>query len=277
MNGETKYSVLLPVYIKDNPEWFRIAVDSMINQTLPPDEIVIAIDGPLTDELDEVIKQYEADRDLFSIYRYEVNEGLGSTLRKTVPLCRNEYIARMDADDYSLPERCEIQINYLNEHPEVGVVGSNISEFIDVMENVVSIRKVPEKHEEIVKFAKRRSPVNHPTLVYKKSDILKVGNYGQYKSAEDYEFVVRMLQGGIIFHNIDKILLNMRVSMDLHKRRGGIKHFKTMYHVQKSFLKTGFYPSKFHFIVGMTPYAISCLSPNKLRSLIYANLLRKKV
>jgi len=270
----TKYSVLLPVYISDNAEWFRVAIESMKNQTLPPDEIVIAVDGSVAKEIDEVISEYEVDKNLFSIYRYKINEGLGSTLRKTVPLCRNEYIARMDADDYSLPERCEMQINFLNNHPDIGVVGSHVSEFFNGIDNIVSIRKVPSDHDEIVKFAKRRSPINHPTIVFRKTDILRVGNYSDLIVAQDYELIVRMIQGGIKLHNINISLMKMRIDKHMYKRRGGRMRIKAMYYVQKGFIQNGFYSSKMEFYIGFVPYLFAYLLPGGVRKFIWNRLLR---
>ena len=273
----TKYSVLLPVYAKDNPEWLRIAIDSMVNQTLPPDEIVIAVDGPVTDELAFVIKEYEANEDLFNICWFEENEGLGATLRKTVPLCRNEYIARMDADDYSIPVRCEIQMKYLNEHKDVGVCGSYISEFIDDMDNIVAIRKVPSNHDEIVKFSKRRCPTNHPTLICKKTDIIDAGNYNsEINGPSDYEIIVRMIQNGTKIHNINKPLLNFRANENMYKRRGGIAQLKMIYKVQRSFYASGFHSTRFIFYLRFLPYVFSCFAPNWMRKLIYMKLLRSK-
>jgi glycosyltransferase involved in cell wall biosynthesis len=272
---EKKYSVLLPVYHKDNPEWLKTAIDSMVCQTLPPEEIVIAVDGPIGGELEEVIQKYEKNNALFSVYRFENNEGRGLISRKAVPLCRNEYIARMDADDYSHPERCETQINYLLEHKEVRAVGCNINEFIGEVDNVVSSRKVPESHDEIVKFAKRRMPVNHVTLIYMKSDVLKAGNYSDLRSAEDYEFVVRMIRHGINFHNIDYPYVNMRINDELFKRRGGMRYLKTIYGIKKGFLKSGFY-SRIDFLFGIIPNLIVCLSPNFVRNFVYRKFLREK-
>jgi glycosyltransferase involved in cell wall biosynthesis len=272
---ELKYSVLLPVYIKDNPEWFRIAVESMVNQTLPPDEILIAADGPVTEELEEIIRGYEANTELFTVLRYDVNVGRGALSKKVVPLCRNEYIARMDSDDYSLPGRCEAQMKFLAAHPDIGVCGTYMNEFIGGIENVVSRRKVPETHEEILRFAKRRFPVNNPTLIYRKSDILAAGNYSDLRNIEDYDMIIRMLHHGVKMHNIPHPYFHQRVTGDLFKRRGGLKYLKTIHGIYKSFLKIGFY-TKFDYVMSIIPYVIICVVPNWARSLIYKKILRRR-
>jgi glycosyltransferase involved in cell wall biosynthesis len=272
---ELKYSVLLPVYIKDNPEWFRIAVDSMVNQTLPPDEIVIAADGPVTDELEEIIREYERNGDLFTVLRYDANAGRGALSRKVVPLCRNEYIARMDSDDYSLPGRCEAQMKYLSEHKDIGVCGTYVNEFIGDIDNVVSMRAVPENHDEILRFAKRRFPVNNVTLILRKSDVLAAGNYSELRNIEDYELIVRMLHKGVKMHNIPQPYVNARISADMFKRRGGLAYLKTIHGIYKGFLKSGFY-TKTDFVLSMIPYIIICIVPNWARDLIYKKILRRR-
>ena len=275
-SNNRNYSVLLPVYMNDRPEWFRVAVDSMVNQTLLPQEIVIAIDGPVTEELSGVIRKYEENKELFSVYRFEKNEGRGATSRKTIPLCRNDYIARMDADDYSLPERCEKQMDYLAAHPEVGVIGSYVSEFHGDMENINTTRTVPESHDEIIKYAKKRQPVNHPSLIYKKSAVIDAGNYGTSPGIEDYDIIVRMIQHGVIFHNITESLVHMRTGNGLHRRRGGIGHLRIRYRVMHGFFKSGFYTSRMEFLYRFLPYAVVCLMPNWVRGLVYGGLLRKR-
>ena len=274
--GSKNYSVLLPVYKNDRPEWFRVAVDSMVKQTLPPEEIVIAVDGPVTEELDEVIREYERNTRLFSVYRFEKNEGRGAISRKSIPLCRNEYIARMDADDYSLPERCEKQMKYLARHPEVGAIGSFISEFVGEMDNIVTVRTVPETHAEIIQYAKKRQPVNHPSLIYKKSEVMAAGSYRDLPSIEDYDVIVRMLQNGTRFHNFPQSLVHMRVSGALYKRRGGTAQLKTRYRVMKGFRESGFYATGVELFCSFLPYAAMCLLPNGGRVMVYKAVLRKK-
>jgi glycosyltransferase involved in cell wall biosynthesis len=272
---ELKYSVLLPVYIKDSPEWFRVAVDSMVNQTLPPEEIVIAADGPVTDELEQIIREYELNRELFTVLRYDVNVGRGALSKKVIPLCRNEYIARMDSDDYSLPERCEAQMKFLSEHRDIGVCGTYVNEFIDDINDVVSMRAVPESHEEILRFAKRRFPVNNVTLILRKSDVLASGNYSELRNIEDYELIGRMLHKGVRMHNIPQPYVNARISADMFKRRGGLAYLKQINQIYKGFLKIGFY-TKVDYVMSIIPYVIICIVPNWARGLIYKKILRKR-
>lgn len=269
-----KYSVLMPLYIKDNPDWFVESLESLLAQTVLADEIVIVCDGPVTAQLDEILDDYSARYSgLFRGNRREINIGLGRTLAEGVTLCRNELIARMDADDYSVPQRCEKQLRLLASHPEIDVVGSNVGEFIGSMDNVVARVVLPETSQQAETFAKRRCPVRHPTLMYRKSAVLKAGNYRDYRRAQDYDLMVHMLLSGSKIYNIQEELVYMRVSSDFYKRRGGWKYAKMFLRVKKGFYDEGFYSKKDLLISGVGNAAV-CLLPNSLRALFYQKCLR---
>lgn len=268
-----KYSVLLPVYHGDKPEFLKIAVDSMLCQTVAPDEIVIAIDGSIDSELASMIHEYKFKHDsLFNVYYYEANEGLAKLLNKALPLCRNEFIARMDADDYSVPERIEKQFSVLNKYPDIDIVGSNVDEFEGNTENVISRVLLPEMPCSVAKFAKRRCPVRHPALLYRKSDVLKVGSY-QAERVEDYDLIVRMIQNGLVVYNIQQSLVYVRISKDFYKRRGGWKYLRCIYTMKKFFLESGFL-SLGEFLFSFGGHAIIVLMPGCLRNFVYNKFLR---
>jgi glycosyltransferase involved in cell wall biosynthesis len=270
------YSVLIPLYRGDSAEALKIAVESMIKQTIKPDEIVIAVDGPIGPELDSIISEYERKNDkLFSVYRFSVNEGLGKLLNKALPLCRNEYIARMDADDYSCPERMEKQFAVLKTHPEIDIVGCNVDEFSGNTDNIVAHVVLPETPEAVRKFAKRRCPIRHPTLLYRKSDVLKAGNYSVQDHGQDYELIVRLLQHGFNVYNIQHSLVSMRISKDFYRRRGGLRYLMGIYTMKKNFLKIGFMSFK-DFIISFGGHALVIFMPAWLRGMVYNQFLRKK-
>ena len=124
-----KYSVLMSLYSKENPEYLRTAIDSIINQTVQPDEIVIVKDGPLTEELDKVVADYEQRYPLlFHIVVSESNIGLGKALNLGLNACRNELVARMDTDDIAKPERCEKQLQMFENNAELDLLGSAVSQ-----------------------------------------------------------------------------------------------------------------------------------------------------
>ena len=270
-----KYSVLMPLYKKDNIEWFQHALDSILCQTIAPSEIVITCDGPLPNDLENALQRnIEKTPDLYKIYRFKENVGLGIALSKGIELCSNELIARMDADDYAVIDRCEKQLKVFEKHPEYDVVGSNVEEFIDNLNNVVSHVVLPEKHDDIVTFAQKRCPIRHPALMYRKSSVLKAGNYRDYRHAQDYNLIVHMILSGAKIYNIQENLMYMRVSPDFYKRRGGWEQAKLVLRLKKEFYDYKFY-SIWDFLVSGVGNAVIALMPNKVRELFYKKLLRK--
>lgn len=194
-----KYSVLMSIYKNEKPDYFKISLDSMINQTIKPDEIVLVKDGPLTADLEKIIHDYQEKLpSLFVVVTLKKNVGLGLALNEGLKVCKNELVARMDTDDISLPSRCEKQLMVFKEYPNTSILGSNIDEFSEHPSEIVSSRVVPEEHKEIIKFSRMRNPFNHPTVMYKKKDILESGGYGDFRRNQDYELFVRMLNNGYL-------------------------------------------------------------------------------
>ena len=216
----TRYSVLMSVYSKEKPEYLTQALDSMINQTVAPDEIVLVEDGPLTESLYAVIENYKSSYpEMFNIVSLEQNGGLGNALNEGIRVCRNELIARMDTDDISKPERCEKQIAAFMDDPQLDIVGTQIDEFLETPKNIISSRVVPTSHEEIVTFSRRRSPFNHPTVMYRKSAVEKMGGYSAYSRKEDLDLFVRMVNEGCKAANLPESYLYYRCNVDNLQRR----------------------------------------------------------
>lgn len=271
-----EYSVLMSVYYKENPQYLNLSIESMLNQTISPNEFVLVEDGPLTSELEKVIEKHVSNNpNLFKIIKNKENLGLGLSLKKGINAAKNEWIARMDSDDYSVPTRCEQQLQFIEKNPEYEMVGSFESEFIDTINNVVSIHKVPKKAEQIKQFMHRRCAVLHPTVMYKKSAVIRSGNYRNVPLYEDYDLFSRMvLEYNIKTYNIQKSLYYIRTSPDFYKRRGGIKYAKTALNFKASLYKNG-YTSLSDFVISGFGQAFVCVLPNRLRKLFYERILRK--
>ncbi len=271
-----KYSILMSVYIKDNPEWLVESIECMLDQTIKCDEFVIVEDGPLTEELNNVIDSYDRKYPkLFNIIKIKKNGGLGPALKLGVENCKNEWIARMDSDDYSPNDRIEKQFDVLKKCPDVGIVGSNADEFVDSIDNVVAHVLLPETNDEIIRFSKKRCPYRHSGIIYKKSEIIAAGNYQECYLCEDYDLYSRMEMNGTKGYNVQEVLLYVRVNPDFYSRRGGLKYLKSILKFKKRLLKSGFY-SKKDYIVSAGAHLIVCLMPNKLREFVYKKLLRKE-
>ena len=271
------YSVLMSVYKKENPNWFKIALDSMLAQTVKPAEIVLVEDGPLTKALYNVIEEYKTKyKNLFKIVPLKENQGLGLALQQGILACNNEYIARMDTDDYCVKERCSLELNEFIKDPELDIVGCFENEFAgEDLTQSFSCHKVPETDAEIKKFMRRRCGLLHPTVIYKKSAVLKAGNYRHYPLFEDYDLFLRMVESGAKTYNIQKSLYYLRVNPNLFKRRGGYAYMKTCVSFKYALYKKGF-SSFMDFTVSAFGQALVCLMPNFMRTLFYKKFLRRE-
>ncbi len=265
-----KYSVLMSLYKKEHPEYLQLALDSMINQTVKPDEIVLVEDGPLTNELYAVVEEYKPH---LHIVINKNNLGLGLALNEGLKVCQNELIARMDTDDISKPDRCEKQLKRFEKNPELAIVGSHIDEFVGTKENVISQRRVPLTSEAIYEYAKKRSAFNHPTVMYRKSVVLAEGGYANLKRNQDVDLFGRMLFKGYKGENIDEVLLYYRVNDDLLRRRKSWENTKSYIAVIKGLYKIG-YSSKWDLFIVTIAQIIMYIVPNRLQLIIYKYFLR---
>lgn len=265
-----KYSVLMSLYKKEKPEYLRLAIDSMINQTVPPDEIVIVEDGPLTDELYAVLDEYP----MLHRVKNETNLGLGLALNVGLKKCRNELVARMDTDDCSKPERCEKQLLRFSEKPYLAIVGSYIDEFVGDVSNVISQRVVPTTTKEIYDYAKRRSAFNHPAVMYSKTAVLDAGGYADLKRNQDVDLFGRMQFLGYKAENIDESLLWFRSSDELAKRRKSWQNTWSYIATIRKFWKMGYSSFVDYAMVGIAQTGMY-LMPVKLQNFVYRKFLRK--
>lgn len=268
------YSVLMSVYVKEKKEYFEKSIESMLHQTVPTDDFVIVCDGPLTDELESVIEdKVSQNPDIFQIVRIETCGGLGNALAKGIHYCKNELIARMDSDDISNKERCEKQLQVFGKK-DVSIVGGNIAEFEGEINNIKNYRCVPETNEEICIFARRRNPFNHPSVMLKKQDVLKAGNYQDCKGFEDYYLWVRMLLQNMKGYNLQENLVFMRTDAGMYERRGSFSYACQALKARWKIHKTGYSSLGDFFLSGIGQIMIA-LCPIKLRTIIYRKILRK--
>ena len=273
----TPFSVITSVYKNDRPEFIKIAFDSItIEQTLCPDEVIVVIDGPVSDDINNTIQEYcDSYPSLFRIIRLEENKGLGNALRIGVESARNELIARMDSDDYAMPERFYKQVKYLSQNPDVDIVGSNMGEFIGDPTNTVGVREVPAENNRIYTYIKNRCPFNHITVMYRRKAVLKAGNYLDWHYNEDYYLWIRMALNRCKFANLPEILCMARVGKDMYARRGGWKYFKSEALLQNYMYNKGVI-SFFRLIYNvLIRFVLQVCMPNSLRGFIFKHLARK--
>lgn len=215
----------MSIYYKEKPEYFDRAMFSIWDeQILKPNEIVLVLDGKLTDELMQVILEWKNKlNETMKIIALEKNIGLGDALNVGLKECSYELVARMDTDDISLPNRFSEQIKIFDKN-NVDLCGSWIDEFDNDENEIISSRKVPEYNMEIIKFSKMRNPVNHPSVMFKKQRVIDAGNYKKMYSFEDYYLWIRMLMNNSNLYNIQKSLLKMRAGYNQLERRRGMKY-----------------------------------------------------
>lgn len=267
------FSVSMCVYGGDRAEWFAQAVDSVLNQTVKPDEIVLVVDGPVPDELNRIIRNYESNS-FFHVIRHTENRGHGEARRTGLSQCKNELVAIMDADDICATERFEKQLIAFKKHPNADVVGGQITEFTGGEGNVVGKRVVPQTDGEIKEYMKRRCPMNLVTVMFKKSSVEKVGGFIDWYCEEDYYLWIRMALAGMKFANINDVLVNVRVGKDMYNRRGGIKYFQSEARLQKYMLDN----KVINYITYLGNISkrviLQVLMPNRLRGWVFRTFAR---
>ncbi len=270
-----KYSVLMSVYYRETPQYLEQSVESIFSQTVPTDDFVLVCDGPLTQELDDIIEKLtEKYAKNMQVIRMEKNVGLGPALNEGLKHCKNDLIARMDSDDIAPDYRCELQLKKFLEDETLEIVGGAITEFEGSPENVVSKKSMPETHNEIIKYAAKRCPFNHPTVMYRKKSVVGVGGYPEVPFHEDYALWANLLLNNANSYNLPDVLCNMRVDAGLYDRRGGFKYFVIAVKFRWYLYKIGFYNFFKMLCIDMVFFVV-CLVPTSVRKKLYKMFLRK--
>lgn len=276
MNKE--FSIITSVYKNDKPEFVRVALDSMlVNQSVKPTEIVLIQDGLVPEVLSELLSEYETMYpEVLKIIRLEKNGGLGNALRIGTETAKYDLVARMDSDDICLPNRFKKQLEYLDQHPDVDIVGGQITEFIGEFANIVGQRVVPTDNAAIYKYMKSRCALNHVTVMFRKEAVLRVGNYQDWFWNEDYYLWVRMMAGGCKFGNVEDVLVNVRTGADQYARRGGRKYYESEKGIQKLLLEKGMTTRAKYMKNVAIRWVLQIAMPNWVRGLIFRTFARKK-
>ncbi len=269
-------SLLMSLYIKESPEYLKAALDSVSAQESYPQQVVIVLDGPISaghrQVLDRFIREYPGNVKTVPLTQ---NQGLGAALAIGVEACDHELIARMDTDDIMTSDRITKEYEQFFSNSALGIVGSNICEFSGTTTNVLGYRRVPERDAEIREFSKKRNPFNHMTVMYKKAEVLKAGNYRPLPGFEDYFLWVRMLKQGTVGYNIQENLVFARTGEDMYARRGGMKYLLPGLKARKMIYQAGLGQlSDFLFVSAV--HILVSLMPNKLRGYFYERKLRNQ-
>jgi glycosyltransferase involved in cell wall biosynthesis len=266
----------MPVYSKEDPLFLEAALRSILDeQTIVPDEVVIVEDGPITIALEMVLDDFQnRHHDRINRYKLEYNQGMGIAMNHGLKRASFEWIARMDSDDIAIPNRFEVQLNFLEKNPQIDVLGSSIEEFNIIPGDLGRFRTLPQGNDDIVKLMKFRNPINHMTVFFRKEIALRAGGYWPNKYNEDYNLWYEMRKTGAMFYNLSENLVHVRVGNDMIGRRSGYSYFA----LEKILLKK-FYNDSF-----ITPFEYSYLflvkfflriSPKIFLKMFYNFFLRK--
>ncbi|WP_173320814.1 glycosyltransferase [Streptococcus sanguinis] len=271
-----KFSVLMSVYQKENPDFLRKSLNSvLIEQSRKPDELVLVEDGPLTEELYQTIQDFKETFPEVKVLPLKENVGLGEALHRGVEACSYDWIARMDTDDIATPDRFQQQVDYIEQHPQLDVLGGNIIEFDTEPDQIVAEKQMPLSHEEIIKRLQRRNPFCHMTVFFKKSSVLKAGNYKSLPLVEDYYLWARMAAQGCRFANLNQVLVYARVGNGMHTRRSQTEQIAS-WKVVNTFLLSHGMLNRGQYYQNMLMIRAFVGTPIWIKAFIYKYLLRRK-
>ena len=272
--NQIKFSVSMSVYHGDNPDFFREAISSVFNQTLLPDELILVVDGEVSDEIKKIIKEYELSDNIKTI-RLEENMGHGHARRVGLDKCKHELVAIMDSDDICIENRFEKQIECFKKNTNLSLVGASVAEFCTDISDVIGKKVLPSENEDIKRFLKIRCPVNHMTVMFRKSEVEKAGGYIDWFHNEDYYLWIRMSLNNSVFYNLEDVLVYARTNPDFYKRRGGWKYFLSEYKLQK-FMYSNKINSIFRCSTNiMVRFVVQLLLPNYIREKVFIKFFRQ--
>lgn len=268
------FSVLMSVYSKEKPAYIREAMESVFNQTVRPAEVVLVEDGVLVDGLYKEIASLCASHPEIKVVKSETNQGLGKSLALGLTHCTYDIVARMDTDDVCKPDRFQRQLEVMDKHPEIDVCGAWIDEFVDKKENVISQRRLPETHDELFRFGKKRNPMNHPVTMFRRQAVESAGGYQHFPLFEDYYLWARMMIQGCRFYCIPDALLWFRTNPEMYRRRGGVKYAMDEVRFEWTIFLLG-YINIFEFVINSATRIVTRIIPNSVRHLIYKRIRKK--
>ena len=272
------FSLLMSLYIKESPEYLNDCFNSVFcNQTIKPKEIVLVLDGPITEDLSNIINFWSKKiKSILKVIKLEQNVGLGNALNIGLRNCSNEWVFRMDTDDICKPDRFEKQLAFIESNPDVVLFGGQVLEFENEPNDFQVLKSVPTTNEEIRLFSQKRCPFNHMTVAYKKSIILELGGYQHHLFMEDYNLWLRVIGADYKVANLADVVLYARVGNGMHARRKGLEYIKSekkLLNLKKDLkLQKPLYANMLFLIRSMFR-----LMPSALLGKIYNTFLRKKV
>ena len=276
-NVKKEISVLISVYKSENPEYLDRALKSVWDdQILKPDEIILIKDGPLNSELNQIIDKWHLKlKNQIVILNNEENLGLTVSLNKGIKESKGKYIARMDSDDISTPQRFKLQYSFLETHPEIALIGGGIQE-IDEHGKWGAERKYPLTNEKIIEYIPKANPIAHPTAFIRNS-VFSDGFYydERYRKNQDLKLWFDLIKAGYILGNIKDTVLFFRRTSDTYRKRASKISLKSELKIYFSGIKSIYGIFTWRYIFPLMRLFIKLLPPN-FHNYIYKNLFKKK-
>jgi glycosyltransferase involved in cell wall biosynthesis len=268
-------SVLMSLFFKENPQYFQEALQSLADQTVLPDEIVIICEGELPHQLHQVLAKY---RDIFGDEIFKAvparSKGFSNCLNEGLQLCSKNWVVRFDTDDICLPHRIEKQLEHLRKNSEAVISSAPLIEFDETMQVQTGIRDVPLEHDAILRCGKWKNPFNHPSTIYRREVVLELGGYPPVKANEDYALFAKLLTKGYVACNYDKPLVKARTGAGLILRRRGRKYLKGEIECLRFMYEIGFL-NTYQYLVHLSTKMIIRSMPPFFVKRVY-NFLRKE-
>lgn len=261
----------MSLYNKESPYYFDLALQSIHDQIYQPKEIVLILDGPITEELNIIIHKWVKLLPI-KIINLEFNVGLAQALNEGLKYCRYGYIARMDTDDICMPERFKNQAAFLEKNIDIDVVGTWISEINEDNKEIKEEVKYPLTHSELYDFFSKRDPLAHPTVMFRKSFFEKAGNYPtNIPLGEDTALWFSGFKNNCQFANIPYVGLKFRRTSNFYFRRANKEKTIALlkFRISKINKELGYgLPSNIYAIL----YALLAISPTFVKRLLYTYL-----
>jgi|ETNmetMinimDraft_26_1059896.scaffolds.fasta_scaffold11010_2 glycosyltransferase involved in cell wall biosynthesis len=268
------FSVLMSIYHATSSSELHSCLKSLCAQQLPATQIVLVRDGPVRPEVERCIDNFTSELPFEHIF-FSENRGLGPALHDGLIACDYDIVARVDSDDCSLPERFSLQTAFLSENPQISAVGSwMIERYFSHNRTSTHIRKTPVDSDSIARYARLRNPLNHPTVMLRRSHVLSSGNYQPCLMFEDYLLWIRMLIAGFRLANLPMVLVETQAGPDYFVRRGGLSYLRHELALLSKIRDLGFVSPIDALIFILTRLPVRLL-PINARNFWYRTMLRK--
>lgn len=272
-------SALMSIYRGTPAGELRAALDSLLAQTRPADEIVLVYDGPVSGEVSEAVRGYvDKPGARARVVELPDNRGLGPALQAGLETITSDYVLRLDTDDIAYPERLEKQLEFMEAHPEVAALGTAVTEFQDESElgdpASLRVRALPTTHEEIARYALTNSPLNHPSVMLRTADVTAAGGYRGVHFMEDYDLWARLIASGRRLHNLPEPLTHFRVSPAQFARRTGREMFAAERNMQANLVSYGLV-SPWRARANLVARTAYRMLPKPLLTRVYAKLFHR--